>query len=232
MELNIDPKFSVYKLVGRISESASMTHRRTMNVISNEIENTTLVDGAHTRIFAAFQLYSRFLPQMARFREFAPRAESVYVFGIPDVQLPAIENITYIPLNPTDQLAKEWFLVSYGEEYASALATEEQTDITRTPDPDRVFKGIWTFDPTLVSILADWLSRSINIDPQIIPGERIDQARHTTLINRVAGRMITRLTRDGGLTMNGMVRQELRGIVKNVIHPYLSGALADKLASV
>jgi len=231
MELNIDPQFSVYKLVGRVAHTASLNHRRTMNVISNEIEDSTLVDGAPTRMFAAFQRYSRFLPQMARYRELAKRAESIYVFGIPDIDLPPIAGITYIPLNATDRLAREWFMISYGAEYASALATEEQTDMT-VIDPHRVFKGIWTFDTTLVRILAEWLARSINVEPLAIPPDRVDQTRHRILINRVAGRMIHRLTSDSGLKMNTIVRQELCGIVKNVIHPYVTGALVNQLQAV
>lgn len=231
MELNIDPNFSVYRLVGRVAHTATLNHRRTMNVISNEIENTTLVDGAKTRIFAAFQLFSRFVPQMKRYREIAERAEAVYVFGIPDVILPDIENVTYIPLKPTDQLAREWFLVSYGPEYASALATEEQTNISYA-DPDRLFKGIWTFDPTLVNILADWLSRSINIEPQDLSATDVDVERHTQLINRIAGRMMGRMTSDKALTMSVMMRQELRGIVRNTLQPYVAHSLEHQLAGV
>lgn len=227
MELNIDPSFSVYRLVGRVAHTATMNHRLTMNVISHEIEDTTLIDGAQTRIFAAFQFFSRFVPQLKRYRELAQRAESIYVFGIPDVSLPNVENITYIPLKLTDQLAKEWFLVSYGREYASALATEEQTNITYA-DADRIFKGIWTFDPTLVGILADWLSRSINIEPQIFSSEAIENTRHTQLIRRIAGRM----TAPSTMLMKGMIRQELRGIVRNSLQPYVTESLEGQLTGI
>jgi hypothetical protein len=111
------------------------------------------------------------------------------------------------------------------------LATEEQTDISYA-DSERIFKGIWTFDPTLVSILADWLARSINIEPQGLPSESIDAQRHTQLIHRIAGRMMGRMTSQSALTMNGMVRQELRGIVRNTLQPYVSGELASQLEAV
>jgi DICT domain-containing protein len=233
MELNIDPAFSVYKLVGRVqSDTAHLNHRRTMNVISNEIENSTLQDGARTRIFAAFQRYSRFLPQMERYINIAKRAESVYVFGVPDVELPPIENITYIPLNPTDQLAREWFLVSYGPEYASALATEEQTNITYE-DSDRLFKGIWTFDPMLTSILSDWLSRSVNVEPLSLPDDKPDRMRHSQLIHHISTRMMRRLSAPS--TLNGhvaMVRAELRGIVKQVLQPFVSQEMARQIEAL
>jgi DICT domain-containing protein len=165
MPYNIDPRFSVYHLVERVQHvSVLVNQRRTMSIISREIENTTLEDGAYTRLFSSFQYLSRFLPQVERYRKLAAQSESVYVFGVPDVPVPAIPNLHYIYLTPQHQLTKEWFLISYGEDYACALATEE---ISRenVPDSERRFKGIWTFDESLVSILHDWLTNLVDAHP-------------------------------------------------------------------
>ncbi len=157
----ISPEFSVFKLVERVQKEAStISHRQTMNFISYEIENTTLVDQAQTIVFAGFQRMSRFLPQVARYTRIAKNASKVFVFGVMDITPPPIENIRYVALSPDDQLTKEWFLVSFGEDYASALATEELTDIDDV-DQKRQFKSIWTFDRDLVSILNDWLLQEV-----------------------------------------------------------------------
>jgi DICT domain-containing protein len=230
MDFHIDPNFSVYRLVGRAHSTAGLHHRQTMNIISNAIEDSTLTDGAQTRIFAAFQRFSRFIPQMARYREIARRAESVYVFGIPDVELPAIDNITYVPLKPTDQLAREWFMVSYGPEYASALATEEQTDLEKTRDTDRLFNGIWTFDPSLTHILEEWLSRTVDAKPLGVPEDSIDRQRHGLLISRLSSRIMRRLSAPTHLGKDAMVRVELRGLVKDVLQPLVSESLTAQLA--
>ncbi|MBC7810031.1 MAG: hypothetical protein H7175_02735, partial [Burkholderiales bacterium] len=142
--MTLSSDFSVFDLVERVqSKSTLLRHRRTMSLVSYEIENITLQDNARTRIFSGFQLYSKFVPQIERYRRIAALAEVVYVFGVPDVELPAIDNITYVPIAADDALAQEWFLVSYGPEYASALATRE---ITRIEEEDalRMFKGVWT----------------------------------------------------------------------------------------
>lgn len=230
MEISIDPSFSVYKLVGRAAENALLNHRRTMNIISNEIENATLLDGAQNRIFAAFQFYSRFVPQIERYTRLAKTAEKVYVFGIPDVKLPAIENVEYVPLRPTDQLSREWFLVSYGPGYASALATEEQTDVTYA-DTDRLFRGIWTLDVSLTAILADWLSRSIGLMPQGIAPEMVNMRQHNILVSRTASRMMRRLTAPANLGKDAIVRAELRILVKEVLQPFISNGYTEQLAS-
>src|SRR5689334_15527417 len=149
MPVSIDPAFSIYKLVDRLkNQNTILRHRQSMSEVSYEIENATLLDGAHTRIFAGFQRMSKFVPQIPRYTKMALQAESVYVFGIPDTELPSIPNITYVPLEATDQLAKEWFLVSYGIDYASALATQELTRID-DPDEQRQFNGVWTFNVSL-----------------------------------------------------------------------------------
>jgi len=166
MSVNIDPNFSVYNLTTRVDEqeTAHLNHRRTMNVISYAIEDISVVDEVQTRVFAGFQRMSRFLPQVERYTKLAAVAESVYIFGIPDVEVPQIPNLTYIPISKHDRLSREWFLVSYGRDFHSTLATEEISHID-DDDDERVFKGIWTFDLGLNTILENWLTRVVDANP-------------------------------------------------------------------
>jgi len=161
----IDPSFSVYHLIERIEQqSILLNHRRTMSLISYEIENATLLDNAKTRVFAGFQYLSKFTPQIKRYQKLAASAESVYIFGVPDVQTPAIPNLNVIPLSVDDKLSREWFVIAHGVLYSSALATEEISRITDADD-QRQFKGIWTFDIGVVSILHDWLASLVDARP-------------------------------------------------------------------
>ena len=217
-DFDIDPNFSVYGLVDRTrQDSAEMNHRITMTVISNEIENATLLDNADNIIFSGFQRMSRFLPQVERYRQIAQRAEAVYVFGVPDVTPPPIENITYVPLKENQQLFKEWFLVSYGQDYFSALATEELTHID-DPDPDRIFKGVWTFELDLVHILFEWLSATTDRRPEMLPEDGHNLKRQAELMNNSIGRMSLRVMNK---EYNDTVRQELNTIVGHGVNPAL-----------
>jgi hypothetical protein len=215
-EFNIDPSFSVYRLVQRNNQNSELSHRRTMSIISYEIENASLIDDASTVVFSSFQRMSKFLPQEKRYRKLASIAKDVYVFGVPDVELPEIDNITYVPLKPGDQLAKEWFLVSYGKDYFSALATEELTDID-DPDPDRVFKGVWTFDMSLVSILHEWLSGLVGMRFEQRTGEDHDLNSQLKLMSHTIGRMVIRTLEQG--KEDKEVNQELRTLVKSGLYP-------------
>jgi hypothetical protein len=190
MPIDIDPAFSVYKLVKRVhSGSTLLRHRYTMSRVSYEIENATLLDGVHTRIFSGFQYMSKFIPQIPRYTRLAANSESVYVFGVPDTEVPAIPNITYVPVTEKHALSREWFLVSYGLEYASALATEE-ISAPNTPDNDRVFNGVWTFNFSLVNILQEWLTNTVDARPLNWRGEDMNYERQIDVMGSNMSRLL------------------------------------------
>ncbi|MGB7337988.1 MAG: DICT sensory domain-containing protein [Phototrophicaceae bacterium] len=217
--INIAPNLSVYKLTKRSLRDVSViSGRRTMNIISNQIENSTLIDGAETVIFAAFQRYSRFKPQMKRYRQLAKQSNHIYVFGVPDEDLPPIENITYVPLNENDQLAKEWFLISYGRDYFTALATEEVTHID-DPDDKRQFKGIWTFDIAIVSMIYDWMAQAVGMIQYTNPRDNANHTRQAQLLSNIMGRLSVRLLDDK--PKDRPIHDEIQTIMKDGLYPIL-----------
>lgn len=230
MTIVIDPDFSVYKLVNRMRDTSTiLTHRRTMSLMSYEIENATIVEKAHTRVFAGFQRLSKFVPQMKRYAKLAQHAESVYVFGIPDVALPPIKNITYVYLEETDQLAKEWFLVSHGEAYHSILATEELSDID-DPDETRVFQGIWTFSPDMVKIVEEWISSAVDAVPLSLDNgydvNRQSQIMGTT-IQSLLKRTETQTAQNVQSPVKNIINTEVKTVVKDKLMPELDDRLGD-----
>ena len=171
MNIAIDPEFTIYGLLQRAQgESPVLRDRPTMTRISYTIEDATRKNQAYNRIFAGFQRYSRVVPQLHRYREIARYAESIYIFGVPDVDLPAIENVLYVPLSKTDRLAHEWFVISSGADFSSALCSTERSHID-DPDNQRRFEGLWTFDTAMVEILQKWLSSTVDalpLNPEIL----------------------------------------------------------------
>lgn len=213
-DFNVNPDFSVYNLVGRVREDvAVVNHRRTMTAISHEIENASLVDGAQTTIFSGFQRLSRFMRQEKRYRQLAKNAKAIYVFGEPDITPPEIEKIIYIPLQPTDELTKEWFLVSYGTDFVSALATREITHID-DPDEQRIFNGIWTFEIELAAILHQWLSGVVGLRPELVT-EEFNRNQQMRLIGNIIVRMTHRLDKLETSPRNAVLHSELNIALKN-----------------
>lgn len=216
---NITPTFSVYALTKRSLRDVSIVNgRRTMTIISNQIENSTLIDGAETVIFAAFQRYSRFKPQMKRYRKLATQSKHIYVFGVPDEALPPIENITYVPLNETDQLAKEWFLISYGPDYFSALATLELTHID-DPDNKRKFKGFWSFDIAVVSTLYDMLGQAVNMKQFANPRKQANHTRQSQLLSNIIGRLSILVMDEESKARDAEYHDEIQRIIKSGLYP-------------
>jgi DICT domain-containing protein len=209
-EFNISPEFSVYRLVQRARENVSvLNHRRTMSIISYEIENASLIDHARTTIFAGFQRYSRFLPQLDRYTRLAQEAKQIYVFGEPDAAVPEIDHLMFVPLKPGDQLMKEWFLVSYSEQYFSALATEEVTHIDDA-DSVRQFKGIWTFDLDLVSILYTWLAQTVGQRTELNDPHQHSFQQQAAFIARTLIRLTGRLDEKSSARPGKLINQEVR----------------------
>jgi DICT domain-containing protein len=214
----IDPTVSVFGLVEHTQQqNMFINHRRTMSLISYEIENATLVDGAQNRIFSAFQYLSKFLPQVKRYEKLAQKAESVYVFGVADVVPPPIPKVTYVKLDPKSQLAKEWFLVSFGRDYVSALATEEQTQIT-DPDEERVFHGVWSFEFELVGILNNWLTNLVKASPMDLEERERNYTNQLNIMSNSMGRIITRIANE----KNPHVPKELGNAVNTSLRPVIN----------
>jgi DICT domain-containing protein len=222
MPVDIDPTFSVYHLTERLEEnrqSSVMYSRKTMNQISYQIENATLIDGAPTRIFSGFQRMSKFLPQAKRYAKIAGKAESVHVFGINDVpHLPQIPNLTYVNLTREHQLAKEWFLVSYNKMFASVLATEEITDFD-APDADREFKGLWSFDVRLAALLEEWLTHTVGMPELMVREENHNARAQRTLVTKILDRMRERTV---GSMIATDTQEQLRIVIENTLHPIVS----------
>jgi DICT domain-containing protein len=195
LNVDIDDNFSVYALVERVmQDNITLESRRAMSAISHEIEDSSIIDGANNRIFSSFQRMSKFLPQVGRYEKLAQNAEEIYVFGVMDISdLPNIPRVQYVPLKPHQQLAKEWFLVSYGTDFYSALVTEELTHID-DPDDQREFQGLWTFDLNMVSTLHEWLAGVVGISPNIsqMRDEEHDYENQVRLMGRTIQRLMHR----------------------------------------
>jgi DICT domain-containing protein len=220
-QVDIAPGFSVYQLVERVQGekvSAVMYNRGTMNLISYEIENVTRIDRAPNRVFSGFQRFSRFMPQVERYRDLAANAESVYVFGIQDITPPEIPNVVYIPLEEGSQLAKEWFLISYSDKFASVLATEELSEID-DPDATRQFRGVWSFDVRMAAILEEWMSNTVDAPDFLVRERDHNRIAQGRLINQITDRMMGRIQQRGDFSHMTETQEQLRIIVRNTLKP-------------
>lgn len=193
---NIDSTMSVFSLVENDQKNQQMLNNVwMMNHISREIENIVIKDHVPARIFSSFQRITSFMPQIKRYQHLAQYAESVHVFAHFDITPPPIVNVNYVPLRPDDQLAKEWFVIADAPDFFTALVTEE-VDSVDDPRAQRMFKGFWSFDEELVTIIQEWLSnlngmRGLNhVDQRTQRNYR----KHISLMANMVNRMTAELS--------------------------------------
>jgi signal transduction histidine kinase len=214
MSFSIDPTLSLFDLVDRLNTRRLFANYRGSLVnISREIEDAIINSGAQARVFAGFQKMSFFLPQVARYRRLARSAERIWVFGVPDVTPPAIDNVTYVPLSKEDRLTQEWFLVADSREFFSALVAQDLSGFD-VPQYKRKFRGIWTFDADMVGILRDWLSGLVGMPVPREPEIQRDYVRQLNQIGRTAENLIDKLeTRNAELHRIQALSQDLTSML-------------------
>lgn len=143
---------SLYRMIPTTSRDSTFVNSvHLMNVISHEIEDTVFDNHLKVDFFAGFQKYSNFLRQRKRYTRLAQVCRRVYVWGVPDVDPPPIPGVEYLDLSPSDELAREWFVVVDTPEFFTALLTREMTYGQDVPGELRRFHGIWTYDADIVS---------------------------------------------------------------------------------
>lgn len=208
---DIELDFSLWPVVDRWETSYLFAnYKGVLTTISHEIEQGLKRTGNQPRLFAGFQKLSLFIPQVKRYRRLARSAGHLWVFGIPDVIPPQIENVTYVYLTQRHALAKEWFIVVDGQDFFSALIAQDLSGFS-VPDPQRQFRGVWTFDDELVHTLQQQLSLAIGLPPHSRKdiGPR-NYMRHLATISQSASNLVDRLeTRNQIILRQQQMQEEL-----------------------
>jgi DICT domain-containing protein len=224
----IDPGLSVYALVERTTtERMLLNHRRTLLIASHEIENAVIIDKVRARVFAGFQRMSHFLPQVRRYRQLAENAESVYVFGIMDVEPPPIRHVHYIPFEEADQLAREWFLLVDSPDYYSILTTEEISKAD-TPRDERVFWGVWSYDDEMITVIQEWLTNLVDARPLVNVPARRNYRRQLSLMSNAMIRLSQLLMQSmmQPEPQSRLIAQEVKLMLEQYVDPGVKAATA------
>lgn len=136
--------------------------RKTMLALSYLIEDHSARHGKHTLLLATFQRLSLFLPQIERYRAIASQVQHGYVFGVPDVEIPPIENITMVPLEPEWPLVQEWAVIALGPTICAGLFAQDVEGFNPLRR-SRLFKGTFTTDPFVIDGVVEPLLQILGI---------------------------------------------------------------------
>lgn len=170
----VDKKFSLYPLVESWGVRQVYTYYRgALQALSYGMEQAIVDAKCHGTLYAGFQKFSFFMHRERIYRQLAAQVDHIWVFGIPDVSPPPIPNIHYVSLEEDHQLVREWFLLMDAPSLFTSLVAEELTDFN-TPNSERRFRGVWTFDDVLVSYLQTRLGNQLAIRSQHRSQKNVD----------------------------------------------------------
>lgn len=151
---------SLYNLLPRdLRESVRFSSTQSMLVISHAIEYVIRDYLPDVTLFVGFQYYSRFLPQHELYSTLANGQRRIYVFGVPDVEPPALPNVVYVPLQHDDPLVNEWFLVVNSASFTTALVGYSSNSLS----PTQTFHAVWTYETQAIDNLLIPLHQLIDM---------------------------------------------------------------------
>lgn len=219
---------SLFELVDQPTSHYLFTKYHTSLLsISYEIEDSVIEVDEPARLFVGFQKLSFFLPHLDRYREIAKHAESVWIFGMPDIDPPYIPGIEYVLINPDQPLTREWFLVAESPQYFSALVAKDLSGLN-LPRSKRMFRGIWTFDPDFVSRVQTHLSQLVGISPMSYTPDQRDYSSQMRHVSRIANDLIKSLEeRNAQLMQTQKLREQLLRMLVHDLRNPLTGMMGN-----
>ncbi|MEM7592870.1 MAG: DICT sensory domain-containing protein [Cyanobacteria bacterium P01_A01_bin.83] len=166
--------------------------KSSLTALARAMQDLILTDNEEYLVIANFQQEKYFKSYEGRFEQMAARSKHIYVMGVPAAESSfAVDSSQYetIPLEATDTLAGERYLVIIGQGYSACLAATEKLavqDMGNLPsvrEQGERYEGIWTFDRDIAYSAADWLlGRITNFRPEL--KEKTEQARKLFVTKR------------------------------------------------
>lgn len=153
--------------------------KSSLTALSRAMQDLVLTDKNPYLVIANFQQEKFFRQQEQRFQRMANQSNHVYILGVPDTESSfVLANSGYetIPLESTDTLAGERYLVIIGQQYSACLIVQEKFSVTDLnsitsiveQEQSKRFEGIWSFERDLAYTAADWLlGRIVNYRPEL-----------------------------------------------------------------
>ncbi len=142
-------------------------HSRSMMLnLSYLIENYAASE-PDTLLIAAFQRFSLYRHQLARYRRLAPRCRHVYVIGMPDEKPPEVANVTYIPIEATWPLMHEWAVIASGPTCCIALCARDHQRLQPAHRTEH-FQALLTTSVPLVDHAVTSFFMAIGQSPPVI----------------------------------------------------------------
>jgi DICT domain-containing protein len=144
------PEMGAYSFTNDLPAAKLRLHsRKTMVALSHLIEEHAATTEPQTLLIAAFQRFSLFQAELARYRDFTTRLAAISVIGVPDIALPELRNLAAIPIEVNWPLAQEWVVIASGPTCCVGLFARDAEGF-QLDRRSKAFHGLWTTEPELL----------------------------------------------------------------------------------
>lgn len=103
--------------------------KSSLTALARAMQELVLADSQPFLVIANFQQEKFFRQQEQRFQNMAAKSDHVYILGVPDTEssfTAANSGYETVPLESTDTLAGERYLVIIGQQYSACLGVREK----------------------------------------------------------------------------------------------------------
>lgn len=176
-------------IASQYQELRSVHSVATLNTISSLIEEQVLNNRLAVDLYAGFGLLSHFSDQIAQYTRLGAVCRRVFVFGVPNVELPSIPGVEYVGLSPTAALSRERFLLVNTSSFwtvllAQEVVSDEAASDDRSPVNSCPYDGGWFYDEELVERVSLLLSQALGTYYQPVRERNyLHQSAHIAAIN-------------------------------------------------
>jgi DICT domain-containing protein len=176
-------------------DAASMRlhSRKTMIALSHLIEEHAAA-GLETILIAAFQRFSLYRPELARYHDLAQQLRQIYVIGVQDVVLPTLPNISTLAVEPAWPLVNEWAVIASGPTCCAALLARDAEGY-RPDKRSRAYHGIWTTDAAIVDRVVAAFHGALGLPLPNFARDPRATLRNTTEIQRALAARLREVSR-------------------------------------
>jgi signal transduction histidine kinase len=214
--------------------------KSSLTALARAMQDLVLADNKPYLVIANFQQEKFFRASERRFQQMATANKHIYILGVPDTESGfAVANSGYdtIPIEATDTLAGERYLVIVGQQYSACLIVREKLSVTKlqiTPivEQGEQFEGVWSFERDITYTAADWLLGMIsNYRPEL--RDKTQQARKLFVLkgNRNNQSLLTSQSIDLGIFTQRLVTYLQAGQYK-LLKAYSAIATAERKESL
>lgn len=124
-------------------EQLRLRSRKMMIDLSYAIEAHAEMSGKGTILLATFQRLSLFRPHITRYIRIATQIRQVFVLGVADTELPAMNGVNVITIEADWPLVQEWCVIARGPSCCVALQSRDVVGF-HPKRRSRQFAGRWT----------------------------------------------------------------------------------------